>query len=85
MSWADWLAEAEKDGGGSLPAWWPIAALMVPLLVTLIVALIQRSGAVRAAQIAAQPKPDMLPPTEVITEEVMRVLGEELDKRLGHD
>jgi tetratricopeptide (TPR) repeat protein len=76
----EWLAQAEKESGG-LPAWWPVIALVVPLVITLIVALINRSGAIKVAKIQTEPKaavPDL-------AQEVSRILGEELDKRLGPD
>lgn len=73
-----WLAQAEKESGG-LPPWWPVIALVVPLVITLIVALIQRSGAIRVAKIQTEPKV----PAPDLSQEVSRILGEELDRRLG--
>lgn len=64
-----------------MPAWWPIAAVVIPLVVAIIVAFIQMSGAVKSARIAADAKAAI--PPDKIAEEVARVLGEELDKRLG--
>ncbi len=84
-----WLAQAAEKAAEKapqsegLPAWWPIAALTIPLVVTLVVALLQMSSAVKVAKIqsgahqAAKAKP------EEIAEQVLLVLGEELDKRIG--
>lgn len=80
----DWLAQATPETGSSLPSWWPIAAVVLPLLIAVVVAIIQMSGAVKTAKIAAEAKAATVP-TEVIAEEVAKVLGAELDKRLGSE
>ena len=80
----EWLAQAPQEASSALPAWWPIAAVVLPLLIAIIVAFIQMSGAVKSAKIAAESKAAPVP-TDVIAEEVARVLGAELDKRLGAD
>lgn len=80
MAFMIWLAQSGQENR-SLPAWWPIVALAVPLLVALIVAIIQATGAIKSAKIAAEAKAAI--PPDKIAEEVARVLGEELDRRLG--
>lgn len=77
-----WVAQAAEKSGPGLPSWWPIAAFAIPLVVTLIVALIQMASSIRVAKIqaglvSAKPAP------EAIAQQVLSVLGEELDRRLG--
>jgi len=79
---AGWLAQATAESGSALPAWWPIAALVVPLVFAVVVAIIQMSAAIRAARITADARTPAIP-TDAIAEEVAKVLGQELDRRLG--
>lgn len=77
-----WIGEVTQQNA-SLPPWWPIAVVVIPLVVAIIVAIIQMSGVVKSARIASEAK-GAIPP-EKIAEEVARVLGTELDKRLGKE
>lgn len=69
--------------GSRLPEWWPVAAVLIPVVFTVIVALIQFFGSIKAAKITAGAKAEPILPKEVIEQEVVRVLGVELDKRIG--
>ena len=70
-----------QAGQGWLPPWWPIAAVLIPVTISIVVALIQFAGSVKAAKITSGAK-EAVPP-ELIHQEVLKVLGQELDKRVG--
>ncbi len=76
------LAQSSSPQGG-LPAWWPIAAVLIPVVITIIVAFIQMSSAVKVAKIQSSGFPAATPPADAIAEQVIKVLGAELDKRIG--
>ncbi len=81
MTTWDFVAQATNAAGPGLPTWWPIAAVLITVFFSVVVALIQYMGNVRVAKIQIAAKP--VPAKDEIVEQVLTVLGGELDKRLG--